>query len=36
MLLIYIEVEKVIDWMNLLAIGGKPSKLWKPQHQSQL
>ena len=29
MLLIYIKVENVIDWMNLLAIGGKPSKLWE-------
>ena len=36
MLLIYIEVENIIDWMNLLAIGGKPSKLWRSQHQSQL
>ena len=27
MLLIYIEVENVLGWMNLLAIGEKPSKL---------
>ena len=36
MLLIYIEVENVLGWMNLLAIGEKPSKLWKLQHPSQL
>ena len=29
MLLIYIEKENVLGWMNLLATGEKPSKLWK-------
>ena len=36
MLLIYIEVENVLGWMNLLAIGERLSKLWKLQHPSQL
>ena len=36
MLLIYIEEENVLGWMNLPAIGEKPSKLWKLQHPSQL
>ena len=36
MLPIYIEVENVLGWMNLLAIGERPSKLWKLQHPSQL
>ena len=33
---IYTEEENVLGWMNLLAIGEKPSKLWKLQHLNQL
>ena len=36
MLLIYVEVENVLDWMNLLAIEEKPSEPWRPQHHYQL